>query len=149
MCIRDRINSAYNLDSSPQTRAARLIETVEDHFDIGLQHFVEVDLDGFRRLVDAIGGVSICFNRPTRDRTTQDSGDLTEGGTGFTVGKGWTHLNGDAALAFVRSRRLLVQQQDGEWVRLGVWNDLERNSRQQKFIFEALDQALGLSLIHI
>ena len=138
-----KINSAYNLDSSPQTRAARLIETVEDHFDIGLQHFVEVDLDGFRRLVDAIGGVSICFNRPTRDRTIQDSGDLTEGGTGFTVGKGWTHLNGDTALAFVRSRRLLVQQQDGEWVRLGVWNDLERNSRQQRFIFEALDQALG------
>ena len=138
-----KINSAYNLDSSPQTRAARLIETVENHLGIGLQHFVEVDLDGFRRLVDAIGGVSICFNRPTRDRTVQDSGDPTQGGTGFTVGKGWTHLNGNTALAFVRSRRLLVQQQDGEWVRLGVWNDLERNSRQQRFIFEALDQALG------
>ena len=138
-----KINSAYNLDSSPQTRAARLIETVENHLDIGLQHFVEVDLDGFRRLVDAVGGVSICFNRPTRDRTVEDSGDPTQGGTGFTVGKGWTHLNGDTALAFVRSRRLLTQQQDGAWVRLGVWNDLERNSRQQKFIFEALDQALG------
>jgi len=138
-----KINSAYNLDSSPQTRAARLIETVENHLDIGLQHFVEVDLDGFRRLVDAVGGVSICFNRPTRDRTVEDSGDPTQGGTGFTVGKGWTHLNGNTALAFVRSRRLLTQQQDGTWVRLGVWNDLERNSRQQKFIFEALDQALG------
>lgn len=138
-----KINSAYNLDSSPQTRAARLIETVENHLGIGLQHFVEVDLDGFRRIVDAVGGVSMCFNRPTRDRTIEDSGDPAEGGTGFTADKGWTHLNGDAALAFVRSRRLLTQQADGEWVRLGVWNDLERNSRQQKFIFEALDQALG------
>ena len=138
-----KINSAYNLDSSPQTRAARLIETVENHLDIGLQHFVEVDLDGFRRLVDAVGGVSMCFNRPTRDRTVQDSGDPTQGGTGFRAGKGWTHLDGDAALAFVRSRRLLTQQSDGQWVRLGVWNDLERNSRQQRFIFEALDQALG------
>ena len=137
-----KINSAYNLDSSAQTRAARLIETVEEHFGIGLQHFVEVDLDGFRRLVDAVGGVSMCFNRPTRDRTVQDSGDPTQGGTGFLVDKGWTHLNGEDALAFVRSRRLLVQQDDGEWVRLGVWNDLERNSRQQKFIFEAVDQAL-------
>ncbi|HAX05023.1 MAG TPA: hypothetical protein DCX77_05040 [Acidimicrobiaceae bacterium] len=138
-----KINSAYNLDSSPQTRAARLIETVETHFDIGLQHFVEVDLDGFRRIVDAVGGVSMCFNRPTRDRTIQDSGDPTQGGTGFTADKGWTHLDGDTALAFVRSRRLLTQQPDGQWERLGVWNDLERNSRQQKFIFEALDQALG------
>ena len=137
-----KINSAYNLDSSPQTRAARLIETVEQHFEIGLQHFVEVDLDGFRRLVNAVGGVSICLNRPTRDRTIQDSGDPTQGGTGFWENKGWTHLDGEAALAFVRSRRLLAQQDDGEWVRLGVWNDLERNSRQQRFIFEALDQAL-------
>ena len=138
-----KINSAYNLDSSAQTRAARLIETVEQHFNIGLQHFVEVDLDGFRRLVDAVGGVSICFNRPTRDRTIEDSGDVTQGGTGFSVAQGWSHLNGDAALAFVRSRRLLTQQDSGEWVRLGVWNDLERNSRQQQFIFQALDQALG------
>ena len=137
-----KINSAYNLDSSPQTRAARLIETVEQHFEIGLQHFIEVDLDGFRRLVNAVGGVSICLNRPTRDRTIQDSGDPTKGGTGFWENKGWTHLDGEAALAFVRSRRLLAQQDDGEWVRLGVWNDLERNSRQQRFIFEALDQAL-------
>ena len=137
-----KINSAYNLDSSAQTRAARLIETVEEHFQIGLQHFVEVDLDGFRRLVDAVGGVSMCFNRPTRDRTVQDSGDPTKGGTGFRVGDGWTHLDGDTALAFVRSRRLLAQQDDGAWVRLGVWNDLERNSRQQRFIFEAVDQAL-------
>ena len=138
-----KINSAYNLDSSPQTRAARLIETVENHLDIGLQHFIEVDLDGFRRIVDAVGGVSMCFNRPTRDRTVQDSGDPTQGGTGFTADKGWTHLDGDTALAFVRSRRLLTQQADGQWARLGVWNDLERNNRQQRFIFEALDQALG------
>ena len=82
------------------------------------------------------------MNRPTRDRTIQDSGDPTKGGTGFWENKGWTHLDGEAALAFVRSRRLLAQQDDGEWVRLGVWNDLERNSRQQRFIFEALDQAL-------
>ena len=126
-----KINSAYNLDSSAQTRAARLIETVEAHFNIGLQHFV-VDLDGFRRLVDAIGGVSMCFNRPTPDDRRQRR--PPQGGTGFSAGQGWTHLDGDRALAFVRSRRLLAQQQDGEWVRLGVWNDLGESSRQQQFI---------------
>ena len=36
----------------------------------------------------------------------------------------------------------MVQQDDDAWIRLGVWNDLERNSRQQRFIFEAMDQAL-------
>ena len=84
----------------------------------------------------------MCFNRPTVTRTIEDSGDPTQGGTGFSAGQGWTHLDGDRALAFVRSRRLLAQQQDGEWVRLGVWNDLERNSRQQQFIFSGIRPGL-------
>jgi anionic cell wall polymer biosynthesis LytR-Cps2A-Psr (LCP) family protein len=51
-------------------------------------------------------------------------------------------LQGEEALAFVRSRRLLSQTDAGTWERIGVWNDLERNSRQQQFLFDALQQAL-------
>ena len=46
-----KINSAYNFDLDDKDRAARLIATIENHFDIGLQHFVEIDLDGFRKPV--------------------------------------------------------------------------------------------------
>ena len=137
-----KINSAYNFDLDDKDRAARLIATIENHFDIGLQHFVEIDLDGFRKLVDAIGGVDVCFERPTRDRNVNDTGNQNQGGTGFAVDAGEHRLQGEEALAFVRSRRLLSQTDAGTWERIGVWNDLERNSRQQQFLFEALQQAI-------
>jgi LCP family protein required for cell wall assembly len=137
-----KINSAYNFDLDSEDRAARLIATIENHLKIGLQHFVEIDLDGFRKLVDAIGGVDVCFERPTRDRNVNDSGNQNQGGTGFAVDAGEHRLQGEEALAFVRSRRLLSQTDAGAWERIGVWNDLERNSRQQQFLFDALQQAL-------
>ena len=137
-----KINSAYNFDLDNEDRAARLIATIENHLKIGLQHFVEIDLDGFRKLVDAIGGVDVCFERATRDRNVNDSGNQNQGGTGFAVDAGEHRLQGEEALAFVRSRRLLSQTDAGTWERIGVWNDLERNSRQQQFLFEALQQAV-------
>ena len=135
------VNSSYNL-ADPEQRARRLINTVEAELGIDLQHLIEIDLDGFRRLVDVTGGVSVCFELPTRDRNTDDTGDMTRGGTGFHVGAGVTLLDGDGALQFVRSRRL-YQEVDGEWKRLGVWSDLERNARQSDFIARAIDQAFG------
>jgi LCP family protein required for cell wall assembly len=141
-----KINSAYNLDDERADRAARLIDTVEQNLGIDLQHFVEVDLDGFRKLVDAVGGVTVCFEQPIRDRNVDDSGNASQGGTGFVSDPGLQLLDGDEALAYVRSRHLLVLNEAGEWERLGFWNDLERNGRQQQFVFDAVDQALNDAL---
>lgn len=141
-----KINSAYNLDDERADRATRLIDTVEQNLGVHLQHFVEVDLDGFRKLVDAVGGVTVCFEQPIRDRNVDDSGNPNEGGTGFVAAAGPQLLDGDGALAYVRSRHLLVLNEDGEWERLGYWNDLERNGRQQQFVFDAVDQALNDAL---
>ena len=49
---------------------------------------MEIDLAGFRELVDAVGGVQVCFSRATRDRNTDDSGSSNQGGTGFAVSAG-------------------------------------------------------------
>ena len=141
-----KINSAYNIDGEPADRAASLIDTIEQNLAVDLQHFVEVDLVGFRKLVDAVGGVTVCFEEPIRDRNTDDSGDPTKGGTGFVASAGPQLLNGDRALQYVRSRHLLVLNEAGEWERLGYWNDIERNGRQQQFVFDAVDQALSDAL---
>ncbi|HCB37135.1 MAG TPA: hypothetical protein DEP66_02715, partial [Acidimicrobiaceae bacterium] len=136
-----KINSAYNIDTTPAARATRLIDTIEAELDITLQHFVEVDLDGFRRLVDAVDGVAVHFDAPLRDRTAADSGDPAQGGSGFAVAAGDQVLDGDMALAYVRSRHLLELRPDGTWQRYGVWNDLERNDRQREFLVNAAGQA--------
>ena len=141
-----KVNSAFNLDPTPAGRASRLIDTVEEHLGIELQHFVEVDLDGFRRLVDAIGGVEVCFESAIRDRNTDDSGNPLAGGTGFAASPGPQVLDGERALQYVRSRRLYVQADDGDFERLGYWNDIERAARQQQFLFDAVDQALDDAL---
>jgi LCP family protein required for cell wall assembly len=136
------VNSSFNL-ADREERARRLIETVQENLDIELQHFIEIDLDGFRQVVDALGGIEVCFERDTRDRNTDDSGDASKGGTGFVATSGVNQLNGTAALAFVRSRHLLTRNEDGSWDRLGFWNDQERSARQQQFIVDVVDQAFA------
>jgi hypothetical protein len=54
---------------------------------------------------------------------------------------GCTLLDGQESLAFVRSRKI-EGYFDGRWRRVGVWNDLERNQRQQSFMLMAMERAI-------
>ncbi|WP_420609979.1 LCP family protein [Candidatus Poriferisodalis sp.] len=135
-----KINSAYNRDRTTAGRAARMIDTVEENLDITLQHFVEVDFEAFLRLVDAIGGVEMTFDRPLRDEPKEDATDPTDSRSGFVTGAGTHLLDGRQALAFVRSRHLEAQLPDGTWQRHGAWNDLARTDRQRAFLRTAVAQ---------
>jgi hypothetical protein len=71
-----------------------------------------MDFGGFKRVVDAIGGVEICLDKDVNDR--QSGLKLTKG----------THLvDGEQALAFVRTRKTL-----------GDGSDTSRIRRQQAFM---------------
>ncbi|MCL2803205.1 MAG: LCP family protein [Micrococcales bacterium] len=75
--------------------------------DLGIpaDHLVIVRLEGFVKLIDLIGGIDIEVPYPIRD---ENSGlDIAQSGR--------VHLDGRAALAFVRSRHA-EQKIDGEWV---------------------------------
>jgi LCP family protein required for cell wall assembly len=61
---KDKINSAFN--QGPDV----LIKTVQSQLGIPIHHYVEVDFEGFQRLVDAVGGVSVWFDHPSRDKNT-------------------------------------------------------------------------------
>lgn len=135
-----KINSAYNRDRTTAGRAARMIDTVEENLDITLQHFVEVDFEAFLRLVDAIGGVEMTFDRPLRDEPKEDATDPTDSRSGFVTGAGTHLLDGRQALAYVRSRHLEAQLPDGTWQRHGAWNDLARTDRQRAFLRTAVAQ---------
>jgi LCP family protein required for cell wall assembly len=125
-----KINSAYNLPD-PDERAARLINTVEANLDVPIQHYVEIDLAGFTEVVDAIDGVDVCLERPSRDA-----------GSGFYAPEaGLYTLDGTQALAYVRSRSMQEQQSDGSWKRVDRRADLDRIDRQQEFLRAAVDQS--------
>ena len=71
---------------------------VEDGFGIEIDGYVSFDTEGFRQVVDAVGGVDITSDR---DIVIFDE----HGEEQFTVKRGTTHLNGKMAETFVRFRR--------------------------------------------
>ena len=111
-----RINAAFN--QGPE----RVIRTLEANWGIPIQHYLEVDFAGFRRLVDALGSVPIWFPTPARDTMTGLRVDT----------KGCHRLGGEMALAYVRSR-FYESKIDGEWEVDGT-SDLGRIKRQQYFL---------------
>ncbi len=124
---RDRINGAYERDN-PQ----KLIDTIYQNFGITTDHFVQVDFCAFRTLVNAVGGVAVPFETLVRDPNT--GLNVTEPGC-FT-------FDGDHALAYVRSRKLLYLDENGEWKQDGT-SDLGRISRQQDFLRRTVSALLS------
>lgn len=121
-----RINSSYN--DGP----AALVQTVQGgELRIPIHHYVEIDFSGFKTLVDALGGVQVCFWYPTRDFNT--GLDIPEGGCYL--------LDGTQGLAYARSR-YYEELRDGEW-RVDPTSDLGRSTRQRAFVNAVLQTALA------
>jgi LCP family protein required for cell wall assembly len=119
-----RINSAYN--AGPE----RLAATVSQSLGIPIHHYVEVDFDGFKEIVDEIGGVEVCVWNGARDEHS-----------GLVLNPGCQTLDGVMALAYARSR--YYEEWDGtDWV-IDPRADLGRIERQQHFIREAVGGALA------
>jgi LCP family protein required for cell wall assembly len=124
------INSAYNRPDAGQGEQ-NLIDTLNLNFGVPIHHFIEVNFESFKRVVDAIGGVSMWFSTPARDVAS-----------GLYVGHpGCVKLDGEMGLSLVRSRKMRVLTPDG-WEKPPGESDLTRVQRQQAFIRRALDKAL-------
>lgn len=120
---KDRINSAYSIGPDA------LVRTIQNEFGVPVNHYIEVDFAGFKRIVDAIGGVSICFDAPTRDLHT-----------GLSIPEaGCFKLNGVQARQYARSRYLETWN-GSDWKSEGG-SDLGRIERQQNFITAAVHDA--------
>ena len=120
-----RINSAYS-----QGREV-LLDTLRENFGIDINHYVEVDFQGFKQLVDAIDGVSIWLDDAIRDKASGL----------YVTERGCVTLDGEQALAFARSRHMQYMTPSG-WSRQDPYADLGRIQRQQVFIRRALTKAL-------
>ena len=94
------------------------IKTVEALTNVRVDKFVVVDFNAFKKIVDAIGGVEICLTSAVSDPIVAGGG-----GTDLNLPAGYSTLNGDQALQFVRARE-----------NLGDGSDLSRIERQQAFM---------------
>ena len=118
-----RINSAYQLGTDV------LVRTMQTEFGIPIHHYLEIDFQGFKGLVDSIGGVQICTQFPSRDKHT-----------GFFMPGGCHNLDGVRALAFARSR-FFETKVENKWQIDGSF-DIGRGKRQRQFIASMLNSGL-------
>ena len=91
---KNRINAAFKRDDPSE-----LQEVLNLNFGVQIDHYIQIDFCAFRRLVQAVGGVEIPFQYPARDKPSNGNPPL------FLVDQtGCVNLDGDQALAYVRSR---------------------------------------------
>ena len=124
---KQRINIAFDGERGPH----RLITTIRQNLGIDIDHFVQVDFDGFRGVVDALGGVKVYFPAPARDPISEL--DVPEAGC--------IELSPDQALAYVRARNFQTFE-SGRW-RTDPTADLGRIARQQDFMRRVMSSAVS------
>ncbi|HJU01703.1 MAG TPA: LCP family protein [Actinomycetes bacterium] len=129
-----KINSAFNHGPG------QLVQTIRNSLKIPVHHYLLVNFDGFREVVDALGGVSMYFPRPVRD----DNHGRNESGLQVRSA-GCRRLDGDQALALARSRYFQYQDKAGRW-HADPGTDLGRIRRQQTMLRALAAKAVGRNL---
>lgn len=123
----NRINSAFE-PKNPN----KLIRTIKENFGVSIDHYVSIDFCTFRDIVDAVGGVKVPFDYPTKD--TRSLLNVPQAGC--------FEFSGEHALAYVRSRRYkYLDPVTNQWVSDGS-SDYGRISRQQDFTRRMVQKAL-------
>jgi LCP family protein required for cell wall assembly len=84
--------------------ATALKQTVSALLGIRIDYYAFVDLDGFVRLVDALGGVTILVKERLVDEVTRPAWGETKPRIDVQPGRRY-HFSGRTALAYVRSRK--------------------------------------------
>ena len=105
---RDKINSAF-ADYGPDG----FVSTVEHLVGIRMDHLAIIDWNGFKDIVDALGGVTVYVPETTEPDPKLDN---------IVFPKGFNELDGDKSLKYVRSRSTFALQ------------DIGRIDRQQNFL---------------
>ncbi len=114
----------------PEPGVAAVRDVAATLLGLPIDHYVMVDMIGFARLVDVIGGVDVNVKKPMAAPLYDRS---TGGFEMIEIPAGNQHLNGDLALAYARSRT-------GS-------SDYSRMARQRCLLSSVVDQAGPLTMM--
>ncbi len=116
---RNRINHAFSTGGP-----ALLVQTVEQLTGVRIDHYLQIDFNGFQSMVDKLGGVDVCLSKPAKDSFS-----------GIDLAAGKHHIGGTVALAFVRQRHGLAG------------GDIDRIKRQQQFLGAMVRKVLSAGVL--
>ncbi len=129
-----RINTAYQsgeIYGYAGGGPGLLKDTITYNLGIRIDHTAMVEFDGFRRIVDTLGGVEVPISCAYTDWRLIDPSYDPENENNwwlYTVGPGQVHMDGDLALWYARSR--------------SKSNDFDRGRRQQEVLRTIFAKAL-------
>lgn len=115
--FQDKINHSFAFGGVNMS-----VHTIENFLDIPIDYYVKINMDGFKDIVDAVGGV-----------TVNNDIDFTQGDFHFT--KGELTLNGEKALAYSRMR---YDDPRG---------DFGRQQRQRQIILAILNKGANINTL--
>lgn len=107
---------------------------VEEVLGLPIHYYVSVDFDGFRQVIDDMGGVDVYVENAFTDRQYPD---YNYGYQVVDFQQGWQHFTGEQALQFARSRH-------GNH---GENSDFARSARQQIIINAVREELLSAGTI--
>ncbi|MGA4508346.1 LCP family protein [Propionibacteriaceae bacterium G1746] len=112
---RNKLNAAYAF-GGPKL----LVQTVEQVTGVRVDEYLQVGMVGFAEMVDAVGGIEVCLDKPMKDKDSH--ADFPAGCQQF---------DGVDALAYVRMRKA------------DPTGDIGRMARQREVIGKVADKALS------
>ncbi len=88
-----KLNASYSKGGAQLT-----MDTIEYNFDVDIDNYVIVDFEMFRKIIDALGGITV--------EITEKEAAFINRTTSSTVKAGLNELNGKKALIYARIRKL-------------------------------------------
>lgn len=122
--VEQGVGQAAVRERSVQAGRRFLVKSIEKLTGADVDHYAEVNLLGFAKLTEAVGGVEVCLKEPVDDEAS---------GADFPAGR--QTISGADALAFVRQRQGLPR------------GDLDRVVRQQAFLAGLADKVLSANTL--
>jgi LCP family protein required for cell wall assembly len=129
-----RINNVYELGKAKydSVTAMNLVkESVEEITGVDIHYYVKIDFDGFKDIVDSLGGVDIYVEDAIHDPYYPKDGTIKY--ETFNLAAGEQHLDGETALKYARSRK--------------TTSDFDRSKRQQKLLFAIKNKAMTKNIL--
>ncbi len=120
----DKINSASVYGGTDMS-----MKVVSDLLGIPIKYYVQVNFNGFKDIVDALGGVTLDVEQDMNHYDPEDGGIYS-----INLKKGVQRLDGDKALQYVRYRDYAM-------------GDIDRTAHQQKFLVALAKEMLQPSTI--
>lgn len=138
----NRINTAAahgDATGYPGGGIALLQQTILYNLGLPVHGWAQIDFQGFKDLVDVVGGVDVPVSCAMQDWRLTDPTDPTvdvqnaDNWSLYTVPTGVQHMDGDLALWYARSRKRS--------------SDYDRSRRQHQVLRAIFDQALRLEML--